>query len=109
VLGSARPSATTRAQARQFIAHGHIRVNGRRIDRPSYEVSPGDMVTLRPSAAIEPTVREAAESTATVPAWLLADHDNLTGRVERLPHGHESDAPVNPQLDRRALFEVAAT
>jgi small subunit ribosomal protein S4 len=90
--------ASTRAQARQFIGHGHIRVSGRKIDRPSYEVSPGDVITLRPSAAIEPAVRAAAESTASVPAWLLADHDNLSGRVERLPEGYESDAPVDPQL-----------
>jgi small subunit ribosomal protein S4 len=90
--------AATRAQARQFVVHGHIRLNGRKVDRPSYEVRPGDVVTLKPDAPIEPAVRRASELTGAVPAWLLADHDNLAGRVERLPERDESDVPASEQL-----------
>ena len=90
--------ATTRAQARQFLVHGHILLNGRRVDRPSFQVRPGDVITLRPGAAVEPAVRRATELTSTVPGWLIADHDGLSGRVERLPEREDIPVPVNEQL-----------
>jgi small subunit ribosomal protein S4 len=90
--------ASTRAQARQFIGHGHIRVNGAKVDVPSYEISAGDVVTLKDRAPVEDAARQATQLTAAMPPWLLADHDNLSGRVVRLPEAHESDAPVDPQL-----------
>jgi small subunit ribosomal protein S4 len=73
-------------------------VGGRKVDRPSYEVEPGEVITLKPDAPVEPAVRTATELGSRVPAWLLADHDGLTGRVERLPARHEIDAPVTEQL-----------
>jgi small subunit ribosomal protein S4 len=90
--------AGTRAQARQFVAHGHVRVNGAKVDRPSYAVDPGDVITLKPGSRVEAAVRSATELGGAVPAWLLADHDNLTGRVERLPERAEIDVPVTEQL-----------
>jgi small subunit ribosomal protein S4 len=90
--------ASTRAQARQFITHGHVRVAGRKVDRPSYEVGPGDVITFRPNVRVEPVVRQATELTGGVPGWLLADHEGLSGRVERLPERREIDAPTNEQL-----------
>jgi small subunit ribosomal protein S4 len=90
--------ASTRAQARQFVAHGHVRVNGAKVDRPSYAVDPGDVITLKPGSRVESAVRAATELGGAVPAWLLADHDNLTGRVERLPDRAEIDVPVSEQL-----------
>jgi small subunit ribosomal protein S4 len=90
--------ATTRAQARQFLVHGHILLNGRRVDRPSFEVRPGDVITLRPGAAVEPAVRRATELTSAVPGWLIADHDGLSGRAERLPERDDIPVPVNEQL-----------
>jgi small subunit ribosomal protein S4 len=90
--------ASTRAQARQFVAHGHVRVNGAKVDRPSYAVDPGDVITLKPASRVESAVRAATELGGAVPAWLLADHDNLTGRVERLPERAEVDVPVSEQL-----------
>jgi small subunit ribosomal protein S4 len=90
--------ASTRAQARQFVTHGHVLVGGRKVDRPGYEVSPGEVITLKPRARIEPVVRQATELSGRVAPWLVADHDNLNGRVERLPEREEIDAPVNEQL-----------
>jgi small subunit ribosomal protein S4 len=90
--------ASTRAQARQFVTHGHVRVNGAKVDRPSYEVSPGDVVSFRPGTKVEPVARQATELVAAVPPWLLADWDNLVGRVERAPERDEIDAPVEDQL-----------
>jgi small subunit ribosomal protein S4 len=90
--------AGTRAQARQFVAHGHVRVNGVKVDRPGFDVSPGEVIGLKPNTRIEPVVREATDLGSPVPRWLLADHENLTGRVERLPERDDIDAPTNEQL-----------
>jgi small subunit ribosomal protein S4 len=90
--------AATRAQARQFLVHGHVQVNGRKLDRPSCRVRPGDLVTFKPGSRIEPLVREATELVGRIPAWLLAEHDELWGRVERQPERHEIDAPVDERL-----------
>jgi len=90
--------AATRAQARQFVVHGHVRVNDRKVDRPSFQPEAGDMVTLRPGSGVEPLARSAAELVGRVPAWLVADHDRLWGRVERVPQRDEIDAPVDEKL-----------
>jgi small subunit ribosomal protein S4 len=89
--------AATRRQARQMVSHGHVTVNGRRVDVPSFEVTPGDVVSVLPGSAGEPIAREATELVARVPPWLLADHDALAGRVLRLPRRAEIQTPVEPQ------------
>jgi small subunit ribosomal protein S4 len=89
--------ATTRQQARQFISHGHVTVNGRRVDRPAYEVSPGEVIAIAGGGAVEGLARRATELVADVPPWLLADHDALTARVVRLPERAEIAIPVEPQ------------
>jgi small subunit ribosomal protein S4 len=90
--------ATTRAQARQFVVHGHVRVNGRRVDLPSARLRPGDVVGLRPGSGVEPLVVEATGLVGRVPAWLLADHDGLWGRVERVPERDEIAVPADEKL-----------
>lgn len=90
--------AATRAQARQFVVHGHVLVNGERVDRPSYRLGPGDVVSFRLGSGVEPLVREATELVAVVPAWLLADHELLSGTVVREPERSEVDAPVDEKL-----------
>ena len=89
--------AATRRQARQMVSHGHVAVNGRRVDIPSFEVAPGDVVSVLSESAAAPIAREATELVARVPAWLLADHDALTGRVLRRPRRDEIQTPVDPQ------------
>ena len=90
--------AASRAQARQVIRHGHFLVNGRRVNIPSYQVRANDVVSLRPESPVEPVVRDATDLTASVPAWLQADHDNLTGKVLKAPEREEIDTPVQEQL-----------
>ena len=90
--------ATTRAQARQFVVHGHVQVNGRKVDLPSYPLRLGDVVGLRPGSRVQPLSREAAALVGRVPTWLLADHDALWGRVERLPEREDIGAPVDEKL-----------
>ncbi|MFM7693547.1 MAG: 30S ribosomal protein S4 [Actinomycetota bacterium] len=90
--------AASRAQARQLVRHGHFHVNGHRVNIPSYQVRTDDIVSLRPGAAGEAAVRSATDLTASVANWLQADHDNLTGKVLRMPDRDEIDTPVQEQL-----------
>lgn len=90
--------AASRRQARQLIRHGHWDVNGRRVNIPSYQVRPDDIVSIRNGSAAADVVRGATELTAAVPPWLQADHDALTAKVLRLPERDEIEAPVSEQL-----------
>src|SRR5207342_1905612 len=90
--------AASRRQARQLVSHGHWTVNGRRVDIPSYQVKPDDVITIKSNSASTDVVRDATELTSGVPAWLQADHDSLTAKVLRLPERSEVSAPVEEQL-----------
>jgi small subunit ribosomal protein S4 len=90
--------AASRPQARQLVGHGHFWVNGRRVNIPSYQVRPDDIVSMRPGAPAEGAIRDATDLTASVANWLQADHDNLTGKILRLPDREEIDTPVQEQL-----------
>jgi small subunit ribosomal protein S4 len=90
--------ASSRRQARQLIGHGHFAVNGRRVNKPSYQLRPGDVISVRDQSRARPLISEATELTATVPAWLQADYDSLTAKVLRLPEREEISTPVQEQL-----------
>jgi small subunit ribosomal protein S4 len=90
--------AASRAQARQVIRHGHFMVNGRRVNIPSFQVRPDDIVSMKPGSPVEQVIRDATDLTASVSPWLQADHDNLTGKVLKYPDRAEIDAPVQEQL-----------
>jgi small subunit ribosomal protein S4 len=90
--------AASRRQARQLISHGHWLINGRRVDIPSYQVRPEDVISIKSSSSAGDTIRKATELVSTVPAWLQADHDSLTAKVLRYPERAEISAPVQEQL-----------
>lgn len=90
--------ATTRAQARQFINHRHVQVDGGRVNIPSYRVTPGQVVRIVPDAPVVPLARRAHELTAHVGEWLEADPANLAGTLVRPPTRAEIDTPVREQL-----------
>jgi small subunit ribosomal protein S4 len=90
--------AATRAQARQFVVHGHVEVNGRRCDIPSRRLSEGDAVAIRAGSTVRVAAELATELTERVAPWLLADTDALVGRVLREPARGEIQAPVEEQL-----------
>jgi small subunit ribosomal protein S4 len=90
--------AASRAQARQLVRHGHFHVNGRRVNIPSYQVRPDDLVTMAPGSPAEPIIRDSTDLTASVAAWLQADHDGLTGKILKYPERDEIDTPVEEQL-----------
>ena len=88
----------SRRQARQLVRHAHFTVNGKKVDIPSYQVRPDDVVAIRANSKASETVRAATDLTSSVSPWLLVDHDNLTGKVLRAPERDEIDAPVQEQL-----------
>jgi small subunit ribosomal protein S4 len=90
--------ATTRAQARQLITHGHVQVDGRRVDIPSYLVRPGQVVGIDRESPVAPTVTAATELMTTVVPWLEVDFDLLWGRMLRQPERHEITAPIDEQM-----------
>jgi small subunit ribosomal protein S4 len=90
--------AASRRQARQLVRHGHWTVNGRRVDIPSYQVRPGEVLAFKTGSGAETVVRDSTELTSSVPAWLEADHDSLTAKVLRLPDRDEIVTPVQEQL-----------
>jgi len=90
--------AASRRQARQLIRHGHWQINGRRVDIPSYQLRPEDVISIKADTAAADTVRQATELVSTVPAWLQADHDALTAKILRYPERSEISAPVQEQL-----------
>ena len=92
--------AISRRQARQLVRHGHVDVNGRRVNIPSYQVSAGDEIQVREKARKFVTVEGAREYSSHQPVvnWLEVDRDNFKGRVLSLPQREDINAPVNEQL-----------
>jgi small subunit ribosomal protein S4 len=92
--------ATSRAQARQLARHGHFTVNGRKVDIPSYQVKPGDVVGVRASSAENPAIQHALEEVKGrgVPEWLSFDQGTMSGRIASLPTREQINLPVQEQL-----------
>lgn len=86
--------ARTRPMARQLVSHGHVRVDGRRVDIPSFEVEPGQEIRLDATAQEMPVVVEERNAGRPVPPWLERT-DVAAGRVLRLPARAEIDVPVD--------------
>jgi small subunit ribosomal protein S4 len=90
----------SQAQARQLVRHGHVRVNDRKIDIPSYQVRVGDVLTLTPKTAKNALVEASVEAVKGrgVPKWLELDPANLTGKVLALPERDDVTFPIQEQL-----------
>lgn len=88
--------APTKPMARQLVNHGHVVVNGRRVDIPSYRVAVGDVIALKPKAAEIPTVIESIEDAGRrIPSWLVREGNQATGRVISEPNPEELAIPVD--------------
>ncbi|MCM3162811.1 30S ribosomal protein S4 [Metabacillus litoralis] len=90
--------ARTRRQARQLVNHGHIMVDGGRVDIPSYQLKPGQTITLRKKSRNLDIVKEAIEVSNFVPDYLTFDADKLEGTFTRLPERSELPAEINEAL-----------
>ncbi|MEH7544253.1 SSU ribosomal protein S4P [Neobacillus bataviensis] len=90
--------ARTRRAARQLVNHGHIQVNGSRVDIPSYRVTPGQTISVREKSRNLDVVKEAIEVNNFVPDFLTFDADKLEGTFTRLPERSELPAEINEAL-----------
>jgi small subunit ribosomal protein S4 len=92
--------AESRPQARQLVRHGHIEVNGKRTDIPSFAVSPGDLITVVSTSRQNGYFLALKEHLAgrNVPAWLFLDVDNMAGRVMNVPAREDVDLQLEEQL-----------
>ena len=92
--------ANTRRQARQIVRHGHIAVNGKRLDIPSALVKAVDVISVMEGSRSKEYFKGMAETLAgkTVPAWLIQDAENLGGKVDRYPTREEIDVPIEEHL-----------
>lgn len=91
--------ATSRAQARQLVNHGHFTVNGRSVDIPSYQVRPGDVIQVAEGSRRSTVIQDAmAGAGHRVPTWLSLDANQFTGKVLSAPRREEVDTQVKEQI-----------
>lgn len=92
--------ANSRAAARQLVAHGHVRVNGRKLDVPSCNLKPGDKVEVKDGPRSRSLAARNLELTQIVPVpdWLMLDKEHFAGSVARIPTRDEIQPIVNEQL-----------
>ena len=90
--------STTRRQSRQLVGHGHVLVNGKKVDIPSYLVKPSDVITIRErSKELFKSLTESID-VAVMPAWMAVDKDELKVTFERIPQREEMDPDFKEQL-----------
>jgi small subunit ribosomal protein S4 len=92
--------ASSRAQARQLVAHGHFEVNGRRTNIPSFQLKPGDVVAVRPARQAREPFKTAKETLRShqAPEWLSVDPAKLSGAIGDLPRRDQMPLDLNEQL-----------
>ncbi len=97
--------ATSRAQGRQLVGHGHFQVNGRKVNIPSFTVKPGDVIEVRQRSREDATILSARDATAHAPSpsWLEVDRDALKARVLQQPKREEL---VQIQLNEQLIVEL---
>ena len=92
--------ASSRAEARQLVGHGHYEVNGQRVDIASYLLKAGDVVSICEKSKASEKIKAVVEANSAkpVPEWIDLDRDNLSAKVVNLPERSQIDAPVEEQL-----------
>lgn len=92
--------AISRRQARQIVRHGHVQVNGRKVNIPSFQVNVGDEIAIRDAAKKMVIIEQGLQYAASnpLPPWLEANFENMSGRVLSLPKRKDVALPINEQL-----------
>ena len=90
--------AKTRRAARQVVNHGHILVNGKKVDIPSYRVMPGDTISVKENSMNHPAILASVADKVNVPAYLEFDEKKLSGKYVRIPERSELNSDINEQL-----------
>ena len=93
--------ATTRRAARQVVNHGHITVNGIKVDIPSYTVKPGDVIAVKEQSLDHPAIKAAVDATLNRPAYVEFDANKLSGTYVRYPDRSE----LNPEINEALIVE----
>ncbi len=90
--------ANTRRGARQVVNHGHITVNGVKVNIPSYSCKPGDVIAVKETSLDHPAIKAALESRTSIPAYVTFDKNKMSGTYVRLPERSELNAEINESL-----------
>ena len=90
--------STTRRDARQLVVHAHFLVNGKKVNIPSYQVKPGDVIQVKQKSVSSPKFKENKEMEVGVPAWLSVDRDKLEGKLLADPTRDQIDTPIEERL-----------
>lgn len=92
--------ANSRAQGRQFIAHCHFQINGKKVDIPSYQVKPGDTIELRENSRNIQAIIESMDAVVRrgIPQWIEVRKETLSGMVKSLPTREDITTPIQEQL-----------
>lgn len=90
--------ATTRRQARQLVNHGHITVDGKRVDIPSFEVKVGQVISVRDKSKDLDVIKNAVEAVVARPSYVEFDADKLEGKLVRLPEREDMNADIDEAL-----------
>ncbi len=90
--------ASSRKEARQLVTHGHFTLNGKKVDIPSLQVKPGDVIAVKAKSADAPKFKEIKEMTISTPSWVTMDTAKLEGKVLQLPSRDMIDTPVAEHL-----------
>ena len=93
--------AKTRRAARQVVNHGHILVNGIKVDIPSYICKPGDVISVKENSLEHPAIKASLEANATKPAFVEFDSKKMSGTYLRLPDRSE----LNPEINESLIVE----
>ena len=93
--------ATTRKGARQLVNHGHITVNGKKVDIPSYRVKVGDVIAVKEQSVNHPAIKAALEATHNRVEFVTSDENKLSGTYVRLPERSE----LNPEINESLIVE----
>ena len=88
----------TRKEARQVIGHKHILVNGKCVTIPSYQVKPGDVISVKENSMNHPAILSSMEAVASIPQFVEFDKKKLTGTYKRLPDRSELNQEINESL-----------
>ena len=91
----------TRSGARQLVNHGHILVDGNKVDIPSYRVKPGQVISVKENSRSLKVIKESLETLHTIPAYVTFDNDKFEGTYVRLPERSE----LSPEIDESLIVE----
>ena len=89
---------SSRAQSRQVVNHGHITVNGKTVDIPSYQVKPGDVIAVKENKKENALFKELRGAKIVMPKWVEFDTENFTGKILDNPKREDLDLNINEQL-----------